>query len=132
MATIIAHIRVKPGSETAFEEIARRLYRATHDSETGVRRYEYWRGAEPRSYYTVLAFEDFPTFIAHQTSEHHESAAAELGAVIESLRLEWVDPVAGASDLPATHGGGIAADADELTERYSRRFAAEIAGWWPR
>jgi len=131
MATILAHLTVKPGEEQRFEAIARHLYTATHDTETGVRRYEYWRGAEPRSYYTLLAFDDFVTFIGHQTSPHHESASPDLGAVLESIRLEWVDPLEGASPLPRTTSQPMPADADELTQKYARRFAAQIAAWWP-
>jgi quinol monooxygenase YgiN len=131
MATILAHIRVKPGTEAAFEDIARRLFSATHDTETGVRRYEYWRGTEPRTYYTLLAFDDFRTFIRHQTSEHHEAASPEIGKVVEALRLEWVDPVQGASDLPPTASQELPVDADELTRTYATRFAAQIADWWP-
>ena len=130
MATILAHIRVKPGTEATFEDIARRLFRATHDTETGVRRYEYWRGAEPRTYYTLLSFDDFRTFIAHQTSEHHEAASPEIGAVVEALQLEWVDPVEGASDLPATSSQDVPPDADDLTQTYAKRFAADVADWW--
>ena len=79
MATILAHLRVKPGMEARFEEIARRLWSATHDHETGVRHYQYWRGADERTYYTLLAFDDHRTFIRHQTSEHHEAAVARPG-----------------------------------------------------
>ena len=130
MATILAHIRVKPGTESTFEDIARRLFRATHDTETGVRRYEYWRGAEPRTYYTVLSFEDFQAFIGHQTSEHHEAASPEIGAVVEALRLEWVDPVQGASELPPTASQQMPESATDLTTSYAERFAAQVAGWW--
>lgn len=130
MATILAHLTVKPGAEARFEEIARNLYAGTHAHETGVLRYEYWRGASERSYYTLLAFTDFPAFIAHQTSPHHESASPQLGTVLESIRLEWVDPVAGASDLPATDNAPVADDADDLTRRYAQRYAAQIADWW--
>ena len=130
MATILAHIRVRPGTEPAFEDIARRLFRATHDHETGVRRYEYWRGSEPRTYYTLLSFDDFRTFIDHQTSDHHEAASPEIGRVVESLRLEWVDPVQGASDLPPTASQDVAADAGDLTRAYAERFAAQVADWW--
>src|SRR5271166_149729 len=49
MATLLAHIRVRPGAEKRFEQIARELHDATHACEHDVRRYEYWRGAEPRS-----------------------------------------------------------------------------------
>jgi len=130
MATILAHIRVKPGAEAQFEDIARRLYSSTQEHETGVRHYEYWRGAEPSTYYTLLAFDDHRTFIGHQTSPHHETASPELGAVIEALRLEWVDPIAGASDLPATAHQDAPDGADDLTAAYTDRFAAQVAPWW--
>ena len=130
MATILAHIRVREGAERRFEEIARGLYEGTHRLERGVRRYEYWRGAEPRSYYTLLAFDDFHAFIAHQTSPHHESASPDLGAVIEDLRLEWLDPVADASPLPETRAQDVGDDAGELARRYAEVFAADVAAWW--
>ena len=130
MATLIAHIRVVEGGEARFEELARRLFRVSHGTEPALRRYEYWRGTEPRQYYTLIACDHFHGFLAHQTSVHHESAAPDLGEVIESLRIEWVDPVAGASDLPATRMQDLASDANELTRKYSERFAAQIATWW--
>ena len=130
MATILAHITVKPGAAARFEQIAHELFRLTHDHETDVRRYEYWRGADENTYYTLLSFDTFADFIAHQTSDHHESASPQLGEVIASLRLEWVDPIAGASPLTTTEAGATAEDASELTKRYSERFAAQIAHWW--
>jgi quinol monooxygenase YgiN len=130
MATILAHIRVNEGKEAQFEAIAQMLYERTHATETGVRHYEYWRGAAPRTYYTLLAFDDFATFIAHQTSPHHEEASPQFVGVFESFRLEWVDPIQGASDLPPTASQELPADADELTKVYAQRFAADIAAWW--
>jgi quinol monooxygenase YgiN len=130
MATLLAHITVQPGAERQFEDIARRLYERTHAVETGVLRYEYWRGATPRTYYTLLAFDDHRAFIAHQTSDHHESDSPALGQVIERLRLEWVDPVAGASPLPATEAQGALAGAPDLVVEYTDRFAAAVAEWW--
>ena len=130
MATLLAHITVRPGAEREFELIANTLYGRTHALETGVLRYEYWRGAQPLTYYTLLAFDDHRAFIAHQTSDHHEWASPELGRVIESLRLEWLDPVAGASALPATEMQPAAAGATDLVVAYTDRFAAAIAEWW--
>lgn len=130
MATILAHLQIRPGEEARFEAIARRLYAATHDHETGVRHYQYWRGSEPGTYYSLLAFDDFQTFIAHQTSDHHEEASPELAAVLESLRLEWVDPIAGASDLPPTEHQPAPDGAHELAVSYTDRFAAQVADWW--
>ncbi len=130
MATILAHITVHPGAEQRFEDLARELWTATHATEPGVLRYEYWRGAEPRTYYTLLSFADYHAFLAHQASDHHEAAGPELGQMIESLRLEWVDPVSGASALPATAAQPAPDDADAAVRMYATLFAPEIAQWW--
>ncbi len=130
MATILVHIVIRDGYEADFEVIARDLYQASHAREVGLLRYEYWRGSEPRSYYTLLSFVDFATFIAHQTSEHHETASPQLGPMVESLRLEWVDPIAGAADLPETNAQDLLTATDELTRVYAGRFAAHVAPWW--
>ncbi len=130
MATILAHITVKPGMAERFEAIARELYRATHEHETDVRRYEYWRGADENTYYTLLSFDTFPDFIVHQTSDHHETASPQLGEVLAGIRLEWVDPIAGASPLTPTNAEPLPADASEFMQRYAERFAAQIAAWW--
>ena len=130
MATILAHLRVKLGEEERFEGIIRELYAASQAKDRGLRHYQYWRGAEPRTYYCLLAYDDHRSFVAHQTSAHHESAAPLFREVFEDQRLEWVDPVAGASDLPPTEVQDPPDGADELTVTYTRRFAAEIADWW--
>lgn len=130
MATLLAHITVKPGKERAFEEIARSMYDATHANEHGVRRYEYWRGAAERTYYTLESFDEYVGFLRHQTSEHHESAGPGFGDVIESLRLEWVDAMEGASPLTPTVAQEPPADASELMRQYAVRHAVQIAPWW--
>jgi quinol monooxygenase YgiN len=130
MATLLAHITVRPGAEAEFEAVARTLYDRTHSTETGVRHYEYWRGAEARTYYTLLSFDDHRAFIAHQTSDHHEAASSVLGGLIESLRLEWVDPVPRASELPPTLMQDPLPDADELVIAYTERFGAVVPEWW--
>lgn len=130
MATILAHITVKPGTEERFEAIARELHDATHALERGVRRYEYWRGGHPRTYYTLLSFDDHRTFITHQTSDHHEEASPKLGEVCESIRLEWVDPIEHVSPLGPTDHQDAPEGADDLTALYSERFAAVVADWW--
>jgi quinol monooxygenase YgiN len=130
VATILAHLKVKEGHERAFEDISRALYQASHAGEEGLLRYEYWRGSEPRTYYTLLSFVDFAAFIAHQTSDHHEAASPQLGSVLEGLRLEWVDPIEGASPLVATHAQDLSQAENALTRLYAERFAARIANWW--
>jgi len=129
MATILAHIRIREGREESFEALVAELHRET-SREPGMRHYEYWRGATPGLYYCLLAFDDFHAFLAHQTSEHHEAASPKLGELIEKMRLEWVDPVKGASDLPPTEMQPLPADADALAARYHELFAPTLQAWW--
>ncbi len=130
MVTILAHIRIRDGRESDFEAIARELYQLTHERERGVHHYEYWRGAEPGLYYCLLSFDDYLTFLAHQTSDHHESASPRLGELVRHMKLEWVDPVAGASELSATESQELPDGADALTARYHRSFPPQLQEWW--
>jgi quinol monooxygenase YgiN len=129
MATILAHIQVHPGRAADFEQVARELFSASSE-EPGKRYYEYWRAATPGLYYCLLAFDDFHAFLEHQTSDHHETASPRLGELIENLKLEWVDPVEGASPLPATNSQPLAENADALTAQYHEMFAVESQDWW--
>jgi quinol monooxygenase YgiN len=132
MATLLAHIRVKPGREADFEAIAAELHRATHAHDTGLLRYEYWRGADAGSYYTLLAFSDFHAFLRHQVSDHHELAGPKIGEVCADVKLEWIDPIPESSPLPRTRMQPLPADADEKATLYHGVFAAKIQDWWPR
>ena len=132
MATLLAHIRVREGCEERFETIASELYVQTHASEKGCRRYEYWRGAERCLYYSLLSFDDFDAFLVHQTSDHHENASPALGELISNIELEWLDPLAKASDLPATEMQPLPDAADDKTRTYHRVFAATVQEWWQR
>ena len=129
MATILAHIQIHPGKEAKFEALAATLFRDTA-AEPHKRHYEYWRAATPGLYYCLLAFDDFHGFLEHQTSDHHEQASPSLGELIEKMRLEWVDPVQGASELPSTERQALPEAADELTERYHKLFAPTLQDWW--
>jgi quinol monooxygenase YgiN len=132
MATLLAHIQVKQGREAEFETIAAELYRETRAHEPACLRYEYWRGAEPGHYYSLLSFEDFHAFLRHQVSDHHETASPRIGDTCETVRLEWIDPIADCSELPATEMQPLPGGADEKTTLYHRVFAAVVQEWWPR
>ena len=131
MATILAHIQLHPGKEEAFEAITRELFTETHATEAAVRHYDYWRAQTPGLYYCLLAVEDHPAFIAHQASDHHEEASPKLGELIADIRLEWVDPVAGASKLDASRAAPLPEGASKLEERMARFFPVDVAEWWP-
>jgi hypothetical protein len=50
--------------------------------------------------------------------------------MIADMKLEWVDPIADASDLPETNTQALPEDANELTTQYHQLFAADVADWW--
>jgi quinol monooxygenase YgiN len=130
VATFLARIRVRHGETARFEQIARDLYAASHDTETALSRYEYWRGEEPDVYYTLASFDSYPGFLAHQTSPHHEKASPALREVIEDIHLEWVDPIAGASPLAPTVMTDPGDEASETEKAYAKRFDASAQPWW--
>ena len=130
MATLLAHIRVHPEREAEFEEVAREIHARTHANEPGCRRYEYWRGERPQQYYCLLAFDDYHAFLQHQTSEHHEASTPRFGDLIADMRLEWLDPVDGASGLARSDPQPVADGADEAIRRAARWFGVEKQAWW--
>jgi quinol monooxygenase YgiN len=130
MATILARIVIHSGREAEFEALAASLHRASHDTEEHLRAYGYWRAQEPRHYYTLLAFDDYLGFLEHQSSDHHESAAPQLRDFIESISLEWVDPIEGASTLVASNPQDVPDDASPVARRYSKLMPAQVADWW--
>ncbi len=128
MATILAHITIKPGKLEDFERTIRELHEATHRLEPGCRRYEYWRGAAPNSYYCLLSFDDFLAFLNHQTSDHHD--APDFGSMLETIKLEWVDPVQGASPLVPTEPQALPDDASEKFRKAAPMYEVAVADWW--
>ena len=128
MATFLAHIKIFEGKEAEFEEVSRTMYEATHRAEPHCRRYEFWRGAEPRSYYCLESFDDFLAFMNHQTSDHHE--APDFGSLLETIELEWLDPVQGASDLVPTEAQELPADAGDFTRSKTAGHTVVMQAWW--
>ncbi|SIO20370.1 Quinol monooxygenase YgiN [Parasphingorhabdus marina DSM 22363] len=131
MTTLLAHIKIKPGKAEKWEAIMADMVEKTFETETGVNRYEYWKGQEENFYYCLLSFEDKWAFYRHQISDHHESH--EFADVLADIRLEYVDPVTGAGGgLADTRDPALPDDADEGMAMAQERFPLDIAGWWTR
>lgn len=58
MTTLLAHISIKPDKLEKFEAITEDMVKQTLGTETGVVRYEYWKGQQENFYYCLLSFED--------------------------------------------------------------------------
>ncbi len=129
MTTLLAHIRIKPGKEAKWEAIIADMVAQTFATEGGVLRYEYWKGQEPNTYYCLLSFADKWAFYEHQMSDHHEGH--DFADVLDSIRLEYVDPVEGAGGgLPRTLDPPLPADASEAQRTAQARFPLTIPVWW--
>ena len=129
MTTLLAHIRIKPDKLTKFEAITQDMVKQTLETETGVTRYEYWKGQEEYFYYCLLSFADKWSFYRHQMSDHHEGH--DFGDVIADIKLEYVDPVEGAGGgLVHTMDPALAADMEDNMKIAQERYPVEIASWW--
>jgi hypothetical protein len=104
------------------------MVKQTFEQEDGVLRYEYFKGQKPLHYYCLLSFEDKWAFYVHQASDYHEGH--DFASVIAGIELEYVDPVKGASDLPATEDPPLPEDASEVLRQTAAAFPINIAAWW--
>lgn len=130
MASLLAHIQTYPGKAGEFEAVMRLMYEITHATEADCLRYEYWRGANPGFYYCLLSYKDNRAFWAHQASDHHEGQLENFAACIEDLKLEVLDPVEGASPLPAASDQQLPADASNLLREQAAIVPVALMEWW--
>ena len=129
MTTLLAHIRIKPGKEAKWEAIIADMVAQTAATETGVLRYEYWKGQAENMYYCLLSFDDKWAFYRHQMSEHHEGH--DFADVLAGIELEYLDPVQGSGGgLPATLDAPLPDDADQAMRTAQERFPLSIPAWW--
>ncbi|MEM8917726.1 MAG: antibiotic biosynthesis monooxygenase family protein [Pseudomonadota bacterium] len=129
MTTLLAHIWIKPDKLDKFEAITADMVKQTLETETGVARYEYWKGQEENFFYCLLSFQDKWAFYRHQMSDHHEGH--DFADVIADIRLEYVDPVEGAGGgLTQTMDPALTDDMEENMKIAQERYPVEIASWW--
>lgn len=129
MTTLLAHIRIKSGKEAKWEAIMADMVAQTFATETGVLRYEYWKGQEENCYYCLLSFVDKWAFYRHQMSPHHEGH--DFADVLADIRLEYVDPVENSGGgLGHTVDEPLPIDADDDQRTAQSRFPLSIPAWW--
>ena len=98
MTTLLAHIRIKPGAEAAWEAAMANLVDNTLAHEAEVIRYEYWKGQEPLTYYGLLSFTSKHAFFVHQDADYHRNQT--YGDIFDDLRLEFVFAASHAASAP--------------------------------
>lgn len=129
MATMLAHMTVRPGKQEEWEAVMRALTLETFRREAGVIRYEFWKGEAERSYYGLLAFKDKFAYYEHQMSAAFQQV--DLEDLLEELRVEHVGPVEGAGGgLPPTNDPPLPEDAGEALRDVQARYPLRIPEWW--
>jgi quinol monooxygenase YgiN len=131
MFVVIARLAVDLDRIDEFEVLARQLWDATLRHEPGCRRYEYVRLPERGAYLALMTFDDRAAFLVHQASRHHTAiAGGQMRDLVQSMSLEFGEPVAGAFGQPAGAAPGpITVDA-ELSAYYADRYPAPDFGGW--
>jgi len=128
MATFLCTVKIVKGKEQEFEALARHLFACTRKLEPGCSAYGFYRAKAERTYYSLAAFEDYGAFLNHQNSEYHE--APDWLALLEDVRLEWIDPIAGASEFNPTNPVELSPDASEGERKYAQEFPIIVEDWW--
>ncbi|MEC7924271.1 MAG: antibiotic biosynthesis monooxygenase [Actinomycetota bacterium] len=129
MSTLLAKAKLKPEFEDFFEDIAREVFQATHDNESAMVRYEYFRGTDDRTYYVLLSFENFEGFMEHQVADYHHNV--DFMDCFEEFRLEWVDPIEGASPLVQSETQGTLDDSrNDRWNQYVENHSEATPKWW--
>lgn len=128
MATLLCHIEINTGKETDFETVMKEMYRRTHAEEPNCVRYEYFRAAQPSTYYCLMSFTDSISFLHHQISDYHEGF--DFAAMIKSLEMEWIDPVKDAAPLIETTVSDLADSANEQMKVAAETYIINIQKWW--
>lgn len=78
--SIVATVRVKPGHETEFEVIAKKLAAAVNANQPGCLLYTLSRGEAPYAYVFMERYADDAAAAAHRASEHFGALGREMGA----------------------------------------------------
>jgi quinol monooxygenase YgiN len=77
---IVATIKIKPGTNEAFEAVAKELMAAVREGEPGNKVYQFCKSrTEPTTYVVLELYVDQAAIEAHGKSEHFRTIGAKMG-----------------------------------------------------
>lgn len=82
MNLLIVKLNIKPGTATAFVDVARQLAAASR-TEPGCLSYELWKGEEELSYSMVERYTDADAAAAHRKTDHYRALGRKLGEYLD-------------------------------------------------
>jgi quinol monooxygenase YgiN len=77
---VVATIKIKEGTNEAFEAVARELMAAVHANEPGNKAYQFCKSrTEPTTYVVLEIYADQAALEAHGKSEHFRTIGPKMG-----------------------------------------------------
>ena len=83
MLAVIATIKVKPGMEKEFEEVAKALAAKVNAAEPGCKLYALCRGEAPGTYIFMERYVDQAAVEAHRATDHYKELGRKMGAFMD-------------------------------------------------
>ncbi|HEX7928714.1 MAG TPA: putative quinol monooxygenase [bacterium] len=83
MLAVVATIKVKPGMEQQFENVAKQLVAKVNANEPGCKLYQLHKGDVPSTYVFMERYVDDEAVKAHRASDHFRSLGKEMGAFMD-------------------------------------------------
>lgn len=95
MMAFVATLVVKPGRESEFESIQRKLAKLSHDSEPDLLSYDVIKQREtPSTYVVYAAFKDEAAFDFHMSSDFHDELVPPImDCLAEEMDLKFFDGI---------------------------------------
>jgi quinol monooxygenase YgiN len=95
MLGVVATIRVKPGMERQFEDVAKQLVAKVNANEPGCTLYALHHGEQPHTYVFMERYVDQAAVEAHRAAEHFRTLGRQMGEFMdgrpEIVRLREVE-----------------------------------------
>lgn len=83
MLSVVATIKVKPGTEHEFEAVAKQLVAKVTANEPGCKLYTLSKGDTPLTYVFMERYVDDEAVKAHRATEHFKDLGRKMGAFME-------------------------------------------------
>jgi quinol monooxygenase YgiN len=92
---VLATIRIKEGTNEAFEAVAKELMAAVRANEPGNKVYQFCKSkSDPTTYVVMEVYADQAAFEAHGKTEHFRSIGAKMGPSMAGRpEIQFFEPV---------------------------------------
>ena len=83
MISVVATLKIRPGKEQEFEQVASELVAKVNANEPGCLLYALHRGNDPQTYVFLERYADEAATEAHRASAHFKELGAKMGPCMD-------------------------------------------------